>query len=597
MVESSLHTPIPFSQTIGELLEVVFPMGTNPQDKNASAEEDPWAAAPIYAADLFAFCAYLINHIGGMGYFDPAAKKTVNPTGKGELEIALTEAQRNACCTAATEWKESGSTPDLVHEMWGRINDSWNEVASVHLYRTAAPKYPLWWEAAFSLLIVADEACEGVGHYVFDAEGSLEERSTRCLPDTFQNRTIDAKYAMYRLGNSERWEHKQGQAPRARKNYVSMGVMANAAVISVQPKGRVTSVGSSLRNMSRNLAAVGPVGAVRCNWQQSASPCQTKDGEVLNILLIPSPYEIKGRNFRSKGNDRFEIDQTWLTNEDQFCSDIRSLVSKAILEGPIHGIIFPEYSLNYKIFDNLRDKLFDSTESTLKFMIAGSSSNCEGDKGNFVLTAIWEGDRLKDRVRFFSQRKHQRWRIDASQISTYALGPSLSPSQDWWENHSIGRRELHFFQLAEDAVFTSLICEDMARNDPCHDIIRSVAPNLVFALLMDGPQLSHRWPARYAGALADDPGCAVLSFSSYGLISRSNHQWSGTPSHSVGLLRDSRGLTREITLPPGKDAVIVTLLSERANDKTFDGRNTKFASQWSFVSQIPVEGGIRSKAR
>lgn len=593
MTSPEAHTPIAFSQTIGDLLALVFPMGTNPQELDAIAEADPWAAAPIYAADLFAFCAYLINHVGGMGYFDPAATATCNPPGQGQLQIALSPGQREACRNAAADWKAKGSTPALVHELWTQLNDSWDEVASIYLYRSKAPAYPLWWEAVFSLLIIADEACEGVGHYVFDAEGNLEAPAARCLPATFQNRTIDAKYAMYRLGNSARWEQRPGETPRARKNYVSMGVMANAAVVSVQPKGRVTPVGSSLRNMTRNLAAVGSVGAVRCNWQQLAEPCNPADGKVLNILLVPVPYTLRGNDFQPGQNGRFEIRQSWLDEEDDFCANMRTLVEQAAREGPIHGIIFPEFALTYEVFRSLQDELFDVSGGSLKFMISGTSSNCEGDTGNFVMTAIWEGHGRKDRVRYFSQRKHQRWRLDASQISTYALGSSLVPAQEWWEDHQIGRRELHFFQLAEDAVFTSLICEDMARNDPCHDIIRSVAPNLVFALLMDGPQLSHRWPARYAGALADDPGCAVLSFTSYGLIERSNHQWPGQPSHAIGLLRDSIGQTREVTLPHGADAVIVTLRSDQASDRTFDGRNTRFASQWSFVSQLPIAAGLR----
>lgn len=29
---------------------------------------------------------------------------------------------------------------------------------------------------------------------------------------------------------------------------------------------------------------------------------------------------------------------------------------------------------------------------------------------------------------------------------------------------------------------------------------------------MDGPQLGSRWPGRYAGVLADEPGCSVLTF-------------------------------------------------------------------------------------
>ena len=85
----------------------------------------------------------------------------------------------------------------------------------------------------------------------------------------------------------------------------------------------------------------------------------------------------------------------------------------------------------------------------------------------------------------------------------------------------------------------------------------------------------------------------MLSFTSYGLIARSNHQWSGSPSHTVGLLRDSKGVTKEIALPVGQDAVMVTLRSEQATDLTFDGRATRFASEWSFVSQLPLGIGLR----
>jgi len=53
-------------------------------------------------------------------------------------------------------------------------------------------------------------------------------------------------------------------------------------------------------------------------------------------------------------------------------------------------------------------------------------------------------------------------------------------------------------------VLTVLICEDLARLDPVNDLVRAVGPNLVMSLLMDGPQLTTRWPARYATVLADD---------------------------------------------------------------------------------------------
>jgi hypothetical protein len=46
---------------------------------------------------------------------------------------------------------------------------------------------------------------------------------------------------------------------------------------------------------------------------------------------------------------------------------------------------------------------------------------------------------------------------------------------------------------------------------PGADVMNAIGPNLVIALLMDGPQREHRWPGRYATVLADDPGSAVLT--------------------------------------------------------------------------------------
>ena len=74
-----------------------------------------------------------------------------------------------------------------------------------------------------------------------------------------------------------------------------------------------------------------------------------------------------------------------------------------------------------------------------------------------------------------------------------------------------------------------LICEDLARQDPVTEVIRAVGPNLVFALLMDGPQLRNRWASRYASVLAEDPGCSVLSLTSLGMSRRSRPRLESGP--------------------------------------------------------------------
>lgn len=579
----------------------------------------PWAQVPFFAADVFAFCAHVINHTGAMGYLKVGQETSHRRSGKGgfKITIGLDHEHRREAIANADHWRQEGYPPQTIQQQWDIIFKAWHSRASVALHRGKKDKNDKlakrsWWAAIFRLLIAADEACEGLGHFVFDVDGRALLDGKGSASSFFPsgeliNKTPDNRGVIVTLKDRIAFE-ANGDRP-GKVNTVSFGVMANPAVICVQPKCRVTSVGCSLRNLSRNLAAVGPAGSVRCNWQQLGRPTNGVKPGQLNLLLVPVPYEIKGNYFRSTGDDTFGITQAWLPNDkacrEAFVQDIARLVSKACEDADIHGVLLPEYALDYNTVVDIGKAVFAASDSRLMFMVSGSSNNCEIDPGNIVMTQIWEGVccrepatdavTLAQKGREFSQRKHQRWLLEESQIGTYGLGSRLDPGKNWWEDHDIGRRELHFFQIAEDTVFTSLICEDLARNDPCHDIIRAVAPNLVFALLMDGPQLATRWPARFAGSLADDPGCTVLTFTSYGLIERSNFQFPDGGKSVIGLLRDSSGRATEINLPKGKDAVIVSLQSQKASDKTMDGRQTKHASKWKFVTQQPISIGLRDK--
>lgn len=612
-------------RTIGDLIQEVFPDGTNVAptkgegflQPQAANPYQPWRYVPLFAADVFAFCAHVINHIGAMGYVKVDVPTSHVKNGQGnafKIVIGLDHPLRENAVADAKQWRSDGSPPDTIQAHWDSIFEAWFDMASIALYRGRSENGELivrnWWTALFSLLISADEACEGLGHFVFDEEGVAllgagGSASSFFQPHGLVNKTPDNRGATFILGQREKVD-SEAEGP-GKINTVSYGVMANPAVICVQPKCRVTSVGCSLRNLSRNLAAVGPAGSVRCNWRQLGRPTNGEKPGQLNLLLIPIPYEIKGNHFHNTGRDTFGIRQAWLPKNDAereiFVKRIAELVEKACEEADIHGVLFPEYALDYDTVVAVRKAIFAASRDSLMFMVSGSSRNCEREPGNIVMTQIWDGVccrekstslvHLDRKAHEFSQRKHQRWLLEEGQIGTYGLGSRLDPGRNWWEDHDIGRRELHFFQIAEDTVFTSLICEDLARNDPCHDIIRAVAPNLVFALLMDGPQLATRWPARFAGSLADDPGCTVLTFTSYGLIERSNFQFPEGGKSVIGLLRDSSGRATEISLPKGRDAVIVSLQSQKANDKTMDGRQTKHASKWKFVTQQPISIGLR----
>jgi hypothetical protein len=169
------------------------------------------------------------------------------------------------------------------------------------------------------------------------------------------------------------------------------------------------------------------------------------------------------------------------------------------------------------------------------------------------------------------QNKHHRWVLDERQILQYHLGGALHPHIRWWEATDVPRRAVQFIELGDEITFVSLVCEDLAQIDDVAEVIRSVGPTWVYTPLLDGPQLSSRWAARYAGVLADDPGSAVLTLTSYGMVQRSRpHGRDSTPV--VALCKDSVRAFREIPLENGAEGVLLTVCGDRATRRSVDGR-------------------------
>lgn len=134
----------------------------------------------------------------------------------------------------------------------------------------------------------------------------------------------------------------------------------------------------------------------------------------------------------------------------------------------------------------------------------------------------------------------------------------------------VPRLAVEFIEVAE-LTMVSLICEDLARNDDVGALIRSVGPTIVLTALLDGPQLTSRWAARYASVLADDPGSAVLTLRSYGMVQRSRPHGRGA-SPVIALWKDpSRGV-REIPLEAGAHGVVLSVCMGRATRRSADGR-------------------------
>jgi len=246
--------------------------------------------------------------------------------------------------------------------------------------------------------------------------------------------------------------------------------------------------------------------------------------------------------------------------------------------GRIDGIVFPELTLR-------DDEHIQICQRTRAFVVAGlGSSPAAGMSGeNRVGAAVPVGDEI---VATWRQDKHHRWRVDSNQIAQYGLGSQLDPEREWWEDTPVGSRTLYFWQINGWLTLSVLICEDLARQDPVSNVVRSIGPNLVVALLMDGPQLASRWPARYATVLADDPGCSVLTVTSVGMALLSRVP--GKPeSRVVALWKDAAsGKMIEIELEKGAAGVVISLTRQFAKEWTADGRNDRGATGYVCLNGI-----------
>ncbi len=345
---------------------------------------------------------------------------------------------------------------------------------------------------------------------------------------------------------------------------------------------------------------------MRAHWQRSPTRLKLDTKHPLRLLLIPFPFVLEAGWFKAvdvpsdpvRGGTYpwgwFGMDQHWL---DPGASEVVGMVSALLCKatetvGSVNGVILPECALNWEthkaVADALRDKYPD-----VEFLVSGSTTNCVAEEGNFSLSSQFFTERQgKGKVRMAStssQAKHHRWRLERSQIESYGLQFALDPSLLWWETISLPQRNINVNVIRRASTFTTMICEDLARSEPCHDVLRALGPNLVFVLLMDGPQLPFRWSARYATGLAEDPGSSVLTFTSRGLVARANDVLRAMDpallngrkeDWTVALWRDSGSAPYQITCPPESHAVLLTLEGKVAKKATLDGRHNPDAVTW-----------------
>jgi hypothetical protein len=343
--------------------------------------------------------------------------------------------------------------------------------------------------------------------------------------------------------------------------------------VRVLPKLRVPESGITIRSLSRHVAL--EHSEVAAEWLDSFSVESESLQNRFTLLLVPWPSEAFPGEFRRVKGPLVNLDEStfgFFEYSPQTAFDPRLVLELALSAagrvGPIDAVVLPESVLVRKEADALQTLLL---ENNIPYLVAGirqpgSSSTSLGANYAFL------GGRRSDGTQWsIEQYKHHRWFLDRGQIEQYHLGPALDPNRRWWEAIDVSSRHLTFVGIRDWLTLCPLICEDLARPDPVASLLRAVGPSLVIALLLDGPQLATRWPARYATVLADDPGCAVLTLSSLGLVRRSKPP-SVARSRIVGLWKEHRGVPREIELEEGAEAIALTVSSTRSKSVTADGR-------------------------
>jgi hypothetical protein len=513
--------------------------------------------------------------------------------------VCISEAQLQEWQGIGTRWaRDYPETPKAVQDLWSRLWALRKEpIFTEPDPDTAAPE---WWRIAYALMAIADEASAGVGYI---HASTSEEQDWK---GSWVALTVEFLLRGTSDGVTPSDRHR-----RISRQIASICLRADRDVVCVQPKSHTPEVGCTPRSLAHNLALLPPRGEMRAHWQRPPQVMLPESRTDLRLLLIPYPYKLEEGWFvthpvttteEAKEQNRampwgwFELRQRWLPAPSVVVELVERLMVRAgETVGSVNGVVFPEYALNWATYKAIADHLRDN-HPDVEFFVSGSSDNCAGEKGNFALSShFFDEGTARGRQRMAattSRGKHHRWRIDKRQILNYDLGNSLDPAFLWWEKIPLQQREIHVKVIRSASVFTTMICEDLARSDPCHEVLRAIGPNLVFVILMDGPQLPARWSARYATGLSDDPGSAVLTLTSRALIARSNsllekmtakQRGDRKPYWTVGLWKDAANDAYQINCPPHAHGVVLTLHGHPSVEATLDGRQNPDAFSWRKV--------------
>jgi len=574
-----------------------------------------WQDCPEWPGDLFALAAALLEKSGayagiGMSIWPPTSRRlpldawlsemrTIGAGWRAELAAALTPpAERDVAAEAdpvaagvgataleapmtdgapaegpATGRPASTFVSQIVPRWQTILRHAGQEVCQLRLQEQAVL-------ALIELTAITDECLAGAGieQYVL---GNL-------TPEAVQHEWAQGYF--WRKAEDLLIDQRGGHGS-------SLCERIHPTRLRVLPKSRTPRSGLSLRSLTHHLCLCPPIN-VLASWHLQAC-LDSLHEPFCNLLLIPWPFTIQPQQFGEvdlgdDSNGRAPPNAGWFRYEprDTDIGELIALVEQMVKRAQqevsrVHVVVFPELALTPRQFDSLARFLVDQNIGLIAGVLETRPRSSTADSGprpdwpeNCVKVQLPTGDIAQtstERAWQFQQDKHHRWRLDAGQIVRYGIASQLDPECEWWEGIEVDDRKVNFMRLRSWLTTCVLVCEDLARIDPVGRFVRAVAPDLVVALLMDGPQLKERWPAYHATVLADDPGSSVLTLTCQGMVrlSQPRDRIGKEETPIIAMWRDAVSGTTEIPLQKGRQGIVLTIYEHLERDgetPTADGR-------------------------